>query len=126
MLTLNLSCELEFYGDLVYKLKKIVGSNNFSAQFIEIISHYKKMDITLMYCIRLHAKWSTQSRLATLDFRLCNGSDINTYLFDKMVEALCSGCCQAQRDLPVGFLLLRYSVLCTVESLSLLYRLFIS
>ena len=26
--------ELEFYGDLVYKLKKIVGSYNFSAQFI--------------------------------------------------------------------------------------------
>ena len=34
--------EPEFYGDLVYKLKKVVGSNNFSAQFIEIISHYKK------------------------------------------------------------------------------------
>ena len=33
--------EPEFYGDLVYKLKKIVGSNNFSAQFIKIISHYK-------------------------------------------------------------------------------------
>ena len=29
--------------DLVYKLKKIVGSNNFSAQFINIISHYKKI-----------------------------------------------------------------------------------
>ena len=34
--------EPEFYGDLVYKLKKIVGSNNFSAPFIKIISHYKK------------------------------------------------------------------------------------
>ena len=32
--------EPEFYGDLVYKLKKIFGSNNFSAQFIKIISHY--------------------------------------------------------------------------------------
>ena len=32
--------EPEFYGDLVYKLKKIVGSNNFSVQFIKIISHY--------------------------------------------------------------------------------------
>ena len=56
--------EPDFYGDLVYKLKKIVGSNNFSAQFIKIISHYKK--ITLMYRNRLHAKWSTNSRLATL------------------------------------------------------------
>ena len=35
--------EPEFYGDLVYKLKKIVGSNNFSAQLIKIISDYKKI-----------------------------------------------------------------------------------
>ena len=35
--------EPEFYGDYEYKLKKIVGSNNFSAQFIKIISHYKKI-----------------------------------------------------------------------------------
>ena len=33
----------DFYGDFVYKLKKIVGSNNFSVQFIKIISHYKKI-----------------------------------------------------------------------------------
>ena len=33
----------ELYGDLVYKLKKIVGSDNFSAQFINLISHYKKI-----------------------------------------------------------------------------------
>ena len=59
--------EPDFYGDLVYKLKTIVGSNNFSAQFIKIISHYKKrLVITLMYCNRMHAWWSTQSRLATL------------------------------------------------------------
>ena len=51
---------------LVYRLKKIVGSNNFSAQIIKIISHYKKMAITLMYCSSLHAWWSTQSWLATL------------------------------------------------------------
>ena len=35
--------EPDFYGDLVYKLKRIVGSNNFSAQFIKITSHYKKI-----------------------------------------------------------------------------------
>ena len=35
--------EPDFYGDLVYKLKKIVGFHNFSAQFIKIISHYKKI-----------------------------------------------------------------------------------
>ena len=35
--------EPDFYGDLVCRLKRIVGSGNFSAQFIKIISHYKKI-----------------------------------------------------------------------------------
>ena len=54
--------EPEFYGDLVFKLKKIVGSCYISAQFIEII--IKRLTITLMYCNRLHAWWSTQSWFA--------------------------------------------------------------
>ena len=29
-----------FFGDLVYELKKSVGSNSFSAQFVKIVSHY--------------------------------------------------------------------------------------
>ena len=40
--------EPDFYGDLVYKLKKIVGSNNFSTQFVKIISHYKKFGACLV------------------------------------------------------------------------------
>ena len=32
-----------FYFFRKKDLKKIVGSNNFSAQFIKIISHYKKI-----------------------------------------------------------------------------------
>ena len=48
MLDLILSCAREFgsqsfNGNLMYKLKKIVGCNIFSAQFIKIISHYKKI-----------------------------------------------------------------------------------
>ena len=31
-----------FHANQMYKLKKIDGSDNFSAQFIKIISHYKK------------------------------------------------------------------------------------
>ena len=47
-LDLNLSCpkgfsKPEFYGDLEYKLMKIVGCYIFSAQFIKIISYYKKI-----------------------------------------------------------------------------------
>ena len=49
--------EPKFYGDFVYKLKKIVGSNNFnfSAQFIKIISHYKKIG----YNINVHVLQQT-------------------------------------------------------------------
>ena len=39
--------EPEFYGDLVYKLKEIVGSKNISAQYIKIISHYKIIDYNI-------------------------------------------------------------------------------
>ena len=31
----------------MYKLKKIVGSNNFSAQYVNIISHYKKIGYSI-------------------------------------------------------------------------------
>ena len=47
-LDLNLPCARgnhNFYGDLVYKIEKIVGSNNFTAQFIKMISHNKKIGI---------------------------------------------------------------------------------
>ena len=41
---------------LVYRLKKIVGSNNFSAQFIKKKCSIKRLvAITLIYYIRLHA-----------------------------------------------------------------------
>ena len=119
--TLKLWKFVFIYGDLVYRLKKIVGSNNFSAWFIKIISHYKRWAITLMYCSRLHAWWSTQSRLATLLSSLIARRWVGLQTLwrfwlkdlsiDEMVGAWCFGCCQAHRGLPVGFLLLRYSVI---------------
>ena len=33
--------EPELYGDLVYNWRRLLGSNNFSAQFIKMTSHYK-------------------------------------------------------------------------------------
>ena len=119
----------EFYGGLVFKLKKIVGTNIFSVLFSKIISHYKNIGYN-----RLHAWWS--SRLTTLlsslmarwqvgpqtlwQFRL------NDLSMDERVGAWCCILGQAHRDLTVGFLLVRYSVVCTVESVSLFYILFIS
>ena len=59
----------------------------------------------------------------TSDFMKVRLKDLS---IDEMVGTWCFGCCQAHQGLPVGFLLLRYSVLRTVESLSLLYLLFLS
>ena len=63
MSDLNLSWardfQMQIYGNLVYTLKKTVGTNNdISVQVIKI-SHYKKIDYKTMYtnvnCSRLHA-----------------------------------------------------------------------
>ena len=35
--------EPEFYGDLVYKFRKIIGKNDFLYHFKKIIVHYKKI-----------------------------------------------------------------------------------
>ena len=83
--------EPDFYGDLVYKMKKIVGSNNFSAQFIKIISHYKKIGYNinvLQQTACLVVNPITVGNFAFLfllhavgsDFRLYDGSDLKTYL----------------------------------------------
>ena len=39
--------EPEFYGDLVYKFKKIVGRTDFSDQFRKAILPYKRIGYTL-------------------------------------------------------------------------------
>ena len=61
-----------------------------------------------------------------MDFRLYDGSDLKTYLLMRWLGPEALAVCRAHRGLPVGFLLLWYSVLFTVESLSLHYLLFIS
>ena len=38
----NTSSEPEFYGDLVYKFRKIIGKNDFPDHFKKIIVRYKK------------------------------------------------------------------------------------
>ena len=53
-------------------------------------------------------------------------SDLKIYLLMRWEGPDALAVCQAHRGLPVGFLLLWYSVLFTIESLSLLYLLFTS
>ena len=45
--------EPEFYGDLVYRFRKIVGNSNFSEQFRKLINRYKRMAIAWILCGRL-------------------------------------------------------------------------
>ena len=40
-------CNTEFYGDLVYKFKKIIGNPNFSNLFKRILNHFKRAEYTL-------------------------------------------------------------------------------
>ena len=39
--------EPEFYGDLVYRFRKIVGKSNFSEQFRKLINRYKRIGSSL-------------------------------------------------------------------------------
>ena len=39
--------EPEFYGDLVYRFRKIVGKSNFSEQFRKQINHYKRIGYSM-------------------------------------------------------------------------------
>ena len=39
--------EPEFYGDLVYRLRKIVGKSNFSEQFRKLINRNKRTGYSL-------------------------------------------------------------------------------
>ena len=72
----------------------------------------------LCFPVLYHAGWS--------DFRLYDDSDLKTYLLIRWWGPDALAVCLAHRGLPVEFLLLRYSVVFTVESLSLLHLLVIS
>ena len=72
----------------------------------------------LCFPLKLHALGS--------DFRLYYGSSLKTYLLMRWLGPDALAVCRAHRGLPVGFLLLWYSVLFTVESLFLLNLLVIS
>ena len=46
--------EPEFYGDFKYKLKKIVGSNNFSAVYVSCLSCF--LVCSMQPCVHLLGK----------------------------------------------------------------------
>ena len=44
--------EPEFYGDLVYILRKIIGKNDFSYHFKKIVVRYKQIDYNILDVLR--------------------------------------------------------------------------
>ena len=128
--------EPEVYSDLVFKLKKILDSNNFSAQFIKIISHNKKIDYNINVLLQTACLVVDPITVGIFAFLFnCKlvgwTSDSMTVPTERLIywwdgRGLMLWLLSGPQVLPVGFLLLRYSVLFTVESLSLLYLLVIS
>ena len=41
------NCNLEFYGDLVYKFKEICGNPNYSDLFKHIVNRFRRAEYTL-------------------------------------------------------------------------------
>ena len=112
--------EPEFYDDLVYKLKKIVGSHSFSAQFIKIISYYNKIGFNIDVLQQTACLVVIPITIGHFSF-LFNCMSVGRTSFrledlsiGEMGRGRYFGCCQAHRCLPIGFLLLRYSVLFNV------------
>ena len=58
--------EPEFYGDFVYKFRKIIDKNGFPYHFKKIVARYKKIGYNIMLCDRRHAWLLIQSRLIAL------------------------------------------------------------
>ena len=136
-LNLNLSCTKDFrnLNSMVtwcINWRRLLVPIIFSAQIIKIISHYKRLAITLMYCNRLHALWSTQSRLAPLlssliarrwvGLRTLWRFRLKDLSIDEMVGVWYFGCLLG----PSGFTFwISFAPVFSFESLSLLYLLVI-
>ena len=58
--------EPEFYGDLVYKFRKVIGKYDFPYHFKKIVVCYKKIGYNINLCNRRHAWLLIQSRLTAL------------------------------------------------------------
>ena len=110
--------EPEFYGDLVYKFKKIVGRADFSDQFRKIIVRYKRIgyNINIMRqsaCLVFNP--ITVNNFASL-FNCTlvgrasdnDGPDIKLFILVSLGRSFFV-CCLAHRGSTVGFLLLQCS-----------------
>ena len=59
-------CNPEFYGNLVYRFKKIIGNPNFSNLFKRIVNRFKRAGYTLDIMRQIACLGSTQSCLKAM------------------------------------------------------------
>ena len=110
--------EPDFYGDLVYKFKRIVGRADFYDQLRKIIVHYKRIGYNINIMRHSACLVLTQSRLITLlpslIARRWVGRQTQWWPRHKAIYFSWFGpelfvCCLAHRGSTVGFLLLQCS-----------------
>ena len=98
-----------FCGGLVCELKRIVGSSNFTAHFIEMVSHYKKIGCGIGVLRRTACL--VVGPVAVGNFAFCfNCTPVGRTSDSMTVRTWRPGdlaVCLALWALPVGFLLLR-------------------
>ena len=63
-------CNPEFYGNLVYKFKKIIGNPNFSDLFKRIVKRFKRAGYTLDIMLQTACLVLTQSMLKAMLYSL--------------------------------------------------------
>ena len=104
-------------AELTFNILSDMPLNNKCKLFICVIFQckFRKLSRTNLY-----------TKLSRSGFGLCDSSSLGACLLVGWWGPGALTVCRAHRGLPVGFLLLWYSVLFTVESLSLLYLLVIS
>ena len=110
--------EPEFYGDLVYKFKEIVGRADFSDQFRKIIVRYKRIGYNIN--ITRQSACLVFNPIAVNNFaslfnctpwagvRLNDGPDIKLFILVGLGRSFFV-CCLAHRGSTVGFRLLQCS-----------------
>ena len=96
--------EPEFYGDLVYKLNKIVGKADFSDQFRKIIVCYKYIGYNIK--IMRQSACLEVNPITGSGVRLNDGPDIKLFILVGWARSFFV-CCLAHRGSTVGLLLLQ-------------------
>ena len=112
--------EPEFYGDLVYKFKRIVGRADFSDQFRKIIVHCKRVgyNINIMpqsaclvfnpITVKNFASLFNCTPVCRASDSVSDGPDIKLFILVGWGRSFFV-CCLAHRGSTVGFLLLQCS-----------------